>query len=467
MDIPPFQIQFRLPLLADLGLTGFLRVPFNQFAGGTRKTLYYGVRVTDSNGNVTQTVSSYDIIPDNAPIIDIIAPRPGAYFPEGIAMGITAQVADDVSVDSVDFIVNDATGQTIYTANAPPFAYGYRIPANSGGEVTISASALDSFGNRSSAPAIRINTREDYPPSISISNPINGQDVREGRNLLIQAAAGDDIAVRSVTFYVDGEPVRIDTTAPFEMSWDVPFGRLGNAIILGASATDTAGRSTFADQIRVNVAPDGTAPTVTFQEPADNSGIIAGSVFRVRATAQDDVSLSSVVFHVNGSATPHVVDLAAPYEFLYRLPANAADAANAAGRWFTFTATAYDAAGNASVPASLTIEAVRDLAPVISSFTPVDQSTIIDGSLLLLAAVADDDVDVVSVEFFVDGKSVGRDHVLPFNQPFQMPLGRAGTTMTFKAVAKDTAGQTTEKVSVVNVSEDEPPLVELDLPLPG
>src|SRR5690606_29094977 len=108
----------------DIGVSVGERVPFNQFTGGTRETVYFGVRAYDGSGNVGESFGTYAMIPDNAPVIEIARPLPNAFFAEGGILGINVIEADDVLVDSVRFTVTDATGTTHYVDPQPPFSYG-------------------------------------------------------------------------------------------------------------------------------------------------------------------------------------------------------------------------------------------------------------------------------------------------------------------------------------------------------
>ena len=455
VDTPPIDAQFRLPLLSDLGATS-----------GDPKLVTYEVRVVDANGLHNEYRGSYNVIPDKKPIVNLLRPRPGSYVPEGCGLPISAEAFDDVFVDSVTFEITDDTGTTRFTDTAAPFDYSYLVPSANGGSIKVTAWATDSSGNPSDAQTLLVNSKVDYPPSIAISNPVNGQKLIEGRNILVQASAGDDIGVTAVTFYVDGEPVLTDTTAPFEMSWDVPYGRLAKPVVIGGVATDTAGKTTMSDQIRVNIVADTELPKVVFESPADNSGIVEGQALQVRAVATDNVAVSSVQFFLNG--TPLQTDLAAPFEFVYSVPRlTAAELAQQPPeRTLAFRAVAMDAAGNTAT-ADLTVHAVKDRPPVIREFKPANQSTVVDGATVLLSALASDDVDVRSVQFLVDGVSVALDNVLPYTQPYQLPVGLVNKEVEFKAIAKDSAGQTTEMVNRVKVVADAPPKVELDLPFPG
>lgn len=60
------------------------------------------------------------------------------------------------------------------------------------------------------------------PPSVNITNPLNGSKVRKSTTVNIQASASDNVAVSRVEFYVNNVLVCTDTTSMYNCSWNVP-----------------------------------------------------------------------------------------------------------------------------------------------------------------------------------------------------------------------------------------------------
>lgn len=85
-------------------------------------------------------------------------------------------------------------------------------------------------------------TPDTQPPSVSITNPINGSTVRRRNKVNLAATASDNIAVTKVEFYINGTLYRADTTSPYKVSWNVPNTRNATYTIL-AKAYDLAGNT--------------------------------------------------------------------------------------------------------------------------------------------------------------------------------------------------------------------------------
>ena len=115
----------------------------------------------------------------------------------------------------------------------------------------------------------------DDPPSVSITNPNDGDTV--SGTVTVSADASDDNGVDQVEFFVDGGSIGTDTDGSdgWSTSWDTTTASDGNHTV-SAEATDTAGQ-TATDSIAVTVdnATDsgGNAPTVdSLSLSEDNAG---------------------------------------------------------------------------------------------------------------------------------------------------------------------------------------------------
>jgi len=104
----------------------------------------------------------------------------------------------------------------------------------------------------------------DNPPSVTLTSPADGATV-SGTAVDVTANASDDNGVTQVEFFVDGNSIGVDTTAPYEASWDSTSVADGSHTI-SATATDTIGQ-TRSDSINVSV--DNVAdPTISLSVTA-------------------------------------------------------------------------------------------------------------------------------------------------------------------------------------------------------
>jgi len=107
------------------------------------------------------------------------------------------------------------------------------------------------------------------PPSVSIINPVSGQTL--SGSATVAANANDNVAVASVQFLLDGQPLGAPVTAsPYSIAWDTTKATNGTHT-LGASATDTSKNVGTAALVSV---------TVTNPAPPTTCFIVDVSVFR-------------------------------------------------------------------------------------------------------------------------------------------------------------------------------------------
>ena len=156
----------------------------------------------------------------------------------GTGQSFVSQWVDSGNGDT--FWVQDETAPTATTSQS----------------VTVNDSAP--AGDRWDLAAVEIvptGTTDTTPPTVSLTNPTAGETV--SGTIPVAASASDNVAVASVQFFLDGQPLGNPVTAPpYAVSWNTTTVPNGNHN-LGTRATDTSGNVGTA----VNV-------TVTVQNPA-------------------------------------------------------------------------------------------------------------------------------------------------------------------------------------------------------
>ena len=140
----------------------------------------------------------------------------------------------------------------------------------------------------------------DNPPSVTLTDPVESATV-SGTEVLVAATADDDNGVTQVEFFVDGNSIGVDTTAPYSVSWDsttVPDG----AYTVSATATDTIGQ-TASDSNSVSV--DNVANPTMHTGDLDGSSVSAGRGGKWNATVtitiHDDAESPVANATVNGT----------------------------------------------------------------------------------------------------------------------------------------------------------------------
>ena len=159
------------------------------------------------------------------------------------------------------------------------------------------------------------NVTPNEPPTVSLTNPAEGQTFREPVTVSLAATAADtDGNIASVSFFANGSPLGLDTTSPYSLNWiNAPPG----VYTLTAVATDNLGKSTTSAPVHVTVEAN-PPPTVEITSPAEGAAFVSPATIGVTATAGDSDGVLQVAFLVNGDVKS--VDSTAPYTFSWDAP---------------------------------------------------------------------------------------------------------------------------------------------------
>lgn len=110
-------------------------------------------------------------------------------------------------------------------------------------------------------------------PSIQLaaSFPLDPPVAESGGLVAVRADAVDDLQVREVEFFLDGERVAADGGFPFEHAFFAPVRSASRASFrVRARAIDTAGNARWSDEITVALQPDRTPPRAFPAAPSAN-----------------------------------------------------------------------------------------------------------------------------------------------------------------------------------------------------
>ncbi|ACO47253.1 Ig-like domain-containing protein [Deinococcus deserti] len=187
------------------------------------------------------------------------------------------------------------------------------------------------------------------PPTVALGATPNS--LTAAGNVVLKAEAKDNVAVTKVEFYEGDKKIGEDTTAPFEFTAALNISQNGKRTYT-ATAYDAAGNKTSASTEITVAISDTTAPTVTLAA-TPNPVTAAGNII-LKAQAQDDVGITRVEFFDGAIKIGETTS--APFERTV-----AVNAVQNGKR--TYTAIAYDAAGNktsASAEVTVAITAATD-----------------------------------------------------------------------------------------------------------
>jgi len=152
---------------------------------------------------------------------------------------IQATASSDIGISKVEFYINGSkVGED--TTNLYEFYWDTSLEAN--GAFTLKAIAYNAQNTTAESGEIYVvvNKSGDAPPTVSITNPAEGDTIR--LQTTIQANASDDDGITKVEFYVDNSKVNEDTAYPFEYTWDATTVEDGERVIK-VVAFDTIGQN--------------------------------------------------------------------------------------------------------------------------------------------------------------------------------------------------------------------------------
>ena len=161
----------------------------------------------------------------------------------------------------------------------------------------------------------RVEDAAGVPPTVSITSPAPSDTVLERSTVPISVEATDDVAVKAVDFFVDGDVVFTDFAVPFEFNFPVPANV--TSLTLGATAIDFGSNVGVAPDMIVNVIPD-PPPIVSITSPTDGENVIEGSTITIRADATDNIAVDRVDFFVD--SVLEASDTEAPYTTQFIVP---------------------------------------------------------------------------------------------------------------------------------------------------
>ena len=235
--------------------------------------------------------------------------------------------AGEFKPDDVELMDGIAFFSDIYYVNGVPYvnvqvpeqaAYqGYvdfsRFDDGNGTGLALDASYIYLTSDKSNLYIGQYRLQEDQggiAPTISLTQPLPGAAIVEGKPFTLTANAQDDIAVREVGFLVNDELRSRDTSRPFEAQLTMPFGTGGTTIILAANAVDFGGNLAQTPDLSAKVLADAdrdgladeqeiTLGTDPHNSDTDGDGLLDG--FEV------DIGFNPLKTDSNGDGIPDAV----------------------------------------------------------------------------------------------------------------------------------------------------------------
>ncbi|MEZ4248851.1 MAG: Ig-like domain-containing protein, partial [Polyangiales bacterium] len=492
IDTPEYVQRVVVPRIAEIAALW----PGLVVEDGVRFDVWTQIVARDEAGNVREREISFPVRVDERPVVDVVAPLPGARVVEGSSLNVNVHAFDDVGIDSLRLVVTHGTGGREIAnlrLRSAPWQFGVDIPAfdeaNAAENVLVlSVEAIDRYGASTgdldrhvAYETVTVEIIQDEAPTVVVGAPLDGSHITEGESLLVQVNAIDDVGIERVAVHVaglvGGDRVLVDPTFPFEVLVPVPYGQAGRDLRITASATE---QTNFGDgrtretpsAVRVFVNRDEEAPTVRVIEPAT---AVEGRELRFSAEILDDVRVSLVEAELfadrdlNGAFAPDeavAIRLMRepPYFGTFRVQTIVdymgadlgADALPSLPMQIEIRAR--DGAGNLTV-VQRPVLLRRNEPPQVEQIQVLDSrgfnlgagaTELTEGREIVLNVVARDlEVGVDSARLFVAlgdeapveaFSLVGEDVAAPFQFAYRIPAGTAGTSLRFWADAMDLDG---------------------------
>lgn len=248
--------------------------------------------------------------------------------------------------------------------------YTSTLPVGSSYTDPMSGTTIQTIGQTADALDVLVTTgRTDLTnPNVGIVEPGWYETVSGTINVGVNAS--DPSGINHVDFQIGSKATPIlatRTNPPYEMSLDtttLPNG-LNYIVVTGY---DGAGQSAglpgnwLTTSRAITVANDDTiSPTVSLTTPTPGGSVTSGAV-NFSADASDNVGVWKVEFYIDGSSTPTLIDMAAPYAGQTNIFSIGSHTIKAAG---------YDLAGNRVDTPLTTFSIVDDTVwPTVTLLTP-------------------------------------------------------------------------------------------------
>jgi hypothetical protein len=413
----------------------------------------FSAKAYDAAGNVGTSTSPI-LVPVNIPPPDTTAPvvslaSSATTVTAATTITLTATATDNVGVARVEFYQGTSL---IGTKTASPYTQTVQIACPLSGTPTYTAKAYDAAGNAAISAAVNVVVNFaciDPPPTISLTS--SATSVTTASTITLTASASDDVGVTKVEFYDGAVLLGTKTAAPYTQP--VAFTSANNGTHgFTAKAYDTANQTATTSAVNVVVNIDATPPAVTLASSATTA--TTGTSITLTASATDNVGVAKVEFYEGSTLLG--TDTTAPYTQGVALSTSFVGTRS-------FTARAYDAAGNSATSTAVSV-VVSDITPPAISIAS-SATTVTAASTITLTAAPSDNVSVTKVEFW-DGTTL-RTQVLGPPWTTTVSLTSANNGMhSFTAKAFDAAGNTATSAAVnvaVNIPtvDTTPPTVSI------
>jgi chitodextrinase len=301
----------------DASPLGVSALPTTWVSGAAWSSCNISAYVTASGGASDTT----------APTTSITSPTAGATI--GGTATVSATASDNVGVTKVELYVDGTLNSTLTSS---PYNFSLNTTTLTNATHSLTTKAYDAAGNVGTSAAVSVTVFNDTTaPVTSITSPVNSATI--GGNAAVSATATDNVGVTKVELYADGALKSTLTTSPYNFTL-ATSGLSNGSHTLTTKAYDAAGNIGTSTAVTVTVFNDTTAPSVPAGLTATSAGMSAINLSWTAST--DNVAVTG--YRIRRGGTVLGTTTSTTY----------GDTGLASGTNYSYTVTAYDAAGNES-----------------------------------------------------------------------------------------------------------------------
>jgi hypothetical protein len=408
------------------------------------KVVAYDEEQTFTSTQLTVIASKPDLF------IKIKNPASESQHTKGDLISIEAQVFSLQKEVEVAFYVNE---QLIGTDSTLPYTVDWISEA---GVLMIKAVAAANTKKATDSVFIKVNDPgQNQRPVVRISDFYNGSIYYEGNVIGVPANASDaDGTVTAVDFFVNGEFVATDSTAPYLLRWKATKG----IARITAQAIDNRGAKSKLSNVYNTYTHNNIGSPIKIIEPINGSVYKTGSTVVIEAYTNARNSphytvRSPIEIYVNNV----LIEIAGSYPYRAEWIAQKGKAV------IKVKTTNFMDLLSDSVTIFVSDTNVNRL-PVVNITTPQHGSIVDPGTTTTIRAHAEDSDDGISaVDFYVNGMLVARDSLVPYETTWMATSG----TATIKAVARDNQGGESIDSTMVKVIQNTAPSIHITAPYDG
>ena len=398
---------------------------------------------TDLTGNET-TITPILVTTDNGNLNDTTPPSGAITYPaSGMRVSgdvnITVSATDNSgSMGQVDFSID---GTSVYVDMNEPFEYSWDTAEETeDADHVISITLEDPSGNQAVLNPIIVTVdnqsgTDDTPPVVTITYPTAGQQVNG--TVTVSVTAEDDQGIDYVEFFIDGESAFPALFSPYEYNWDTETAEDDQYHIIGVTAYDITGNTTSATPVAVFVDNfDNEPPAGQIISPYPGQVVSDSVVIEISATDNEGIDL--VEISIDGAVVSELSSSPFRYDWDTTLEIEDQD--------HGISVLIIDLSNNITYvdPISVFVDnqAPEDTTPPIAVISNPLSGQEVSGTVEF-TVMAQDNIGIATVEFFIDGTSVDVDSTSTYSYNWDTSSLDNNSQHTLSTQVTDTSNNTT------------------------